>query len=104
MFFKKNKIEIIPVLPKNYREILLFIIESLDSPRISMDGKRITDYTEQGVLTQKGILKCIDFFISDNGNKVLGFHDHPNEMWFSKEYVSLAVQCEKNRWLKIESI
>ena len=67
-----------------------------------MDNKEIDDYSEQGKLTQKGIRSCINFEIKDGNIGIVGFHDHPNEMWISEKYDQFAKQCESNGWLKIE--
>ncbi len=92
----------IPVLPKNYRRIALHAIGMAVSPVVLMDGKRIEDFSESGPLTQKGIRPCIDFEVRDGATPMLGFHDHPNEMWVAAGYRALAEHCQNEGWLKIE--
>ena len=108
MFFfskkEKHKTELISVLPKNYRSIALYAIENIGSPRVLMDKKMVTDYSDKGDLTQRGIRKCINFEIRDGDEVVLSFHDHPNDMFVSKKYEELAVHCENEGWLKIEKV
>ena len=88
------------VTPKNYRKLILHFINSIESPIVKYNHKKITDFSEQGYLTQKGIRYCRDFEIPSNKEKVLGFHDHPNEMWVAYKYIDLAQQCKKEGWLK----
>ena len=80
----------IPVLPKNYRSIAI------------VNKKLVTDFTESGPLTQKKIRSFKDFEIRDGLIPILGFHDHPNEMWIDERYKNLAEHCEKQGWLEIE--
>lgn len=62
MFWKRvEKFKLIPVLPKNYRNICLRAIEVASAPRVLMDKEVITDFSDQGKLTQKGIRGCINF-------------------------------------------
>jgi len=108
MFFFRKKVKSrtksISVLPKNYRSIVLYVVENIETPRVLMDKKIITDYSDQGKLTQKGLKKCIDFEICDGDETVLSFHDHPNDMYFSEKYEELAIHCESEGWLKIEGL
>ena len=93
----------IAVLPKNYRRISIKAIELATDPHVYMDKKEISDYSTDGKLTQKGIRPCIDFLITDGSTPILGFHDHPNEMWISEQYSELAKDCCKKGWLKIQT-
>lgn len=94
--------KLIPVLPKNYRKIAMYVISVSSEPVVLGDKKIITDYSEVGPLTQKGIRKFINFEIRDGTKPILGFHDHPNEMWVSEIYADVAKHCETEGWLKIE--
>lgn len=103
MFWKKKgAFKLIPVLPKNYRSICLRAIEIASEPMVLMDKKVVTDYSDQGNLTQQGIRVCINFEIRDGEVGILGFHDHPNEMWVNEGYQDFANYCEQQGWLKIE--
>jgi len=103
MFWRrKNTFKMIPVLPKNYRSICLRAIKIASEPIVLMDKKAITDYSDQGRLTQSGIRSCRNFEIRDGNQAILGFHDHPNEMWINEQYEDLARYCENEGWLKIE--
>lgn len=92
----------IPVLPKNYRSIALHAISIVTKPVVLMDGKSIDDFSEQGPLTQRGIRSCIDFEVRDGTKPILGFHDHPNEMWVTVSYAFVAEYCANEGWLKVE--
>lgn len=103
MFWKRQeKFKLIPVLPKNYRSISLRAIELAGDPKVSMDNRTVTDFSQQGELTQKGIRNCINFEIKDGGVSILGFHDHPDEMWINENYLEFANYCEKQGWLRIK--
>ncbi len=93
----------IPVLPKNYRNIALHAISVATIPVVLMDRKPIVDFSEHGPLTQHGIRSCIDFEIRNGAEPILGFHDHPNEMWVTAPYAFVAEHCGNEGWLKIES-
>lgn len=92
----------IPVLPKNYRKIALCAIERAESPVVLVDGICTNDFSEAGPLTQRKIRSCKDFEIRDGESPILGFHDHPNEMWITGGYAVLAMYCQARGWLKIE--
>ena len=95
--------EPISVLPINYRAIVLFSISNLRNPLVMGNNRVINDFSESGPITQKGLKDFIDFIIKDDGHDVIGFHDHPNEMWVNKEYLHIAKYCSDKGWLKIES-
>jgi hypothetical protein len=99
---QERKAELIPVSPKNYRSIVLHAIATVADPKVYMDGCLITDLSERGPLTQRRLKKCIDFVVRNGGQDVLGFHDHPREMWITIDYGEIAEFCEKEGWLKIE--
>jgi hypothetical protein len=88
------------VLPKNYRAIALRAIDAAQFPVVLMDKRRVADFSERGPLTQRGIAACRDFEIRDGSTPILGFHDHPNEMWISKTYETVAHDCATAGWLK----
>jgi len=92
----------IPVLPKNYRRIALYALEAAENPVLLVNRKIETDFSETGPLTQKRIRGFRDLEIRDGSIPVLGFHDHPNEMWITDQYASLARHCEEMGWLKIQ--
>jgi hypothetical protein len=99
---KLAKVRWIPVLPKNYRSIALYAIESASEPVLLINRKREDDFSESGPLTQKGIRNLRNFEIRDGETPILGFHDHPNEMWVTEDYEALAHYCEEKGWLKIQ--
>lgn len=94
--------KLIPVLPKNYRRIALHAISAAANPVVLINRKPVTDFSEQGPLTQHLIRSCIDFEVRDGSRPILGFHDHPNEMWVTETYSSIAKYCAEQGWLKIE--
>jgi len=102
MFKHRATRKLIPVLPKNYRSIGLAAIDRAVNPIVLMNKKIITDYSEQGNLTQKGIGSLRNFEVRDGRRPILGFHDHPDEMWISDEYANLATECESHGWLTIQ--
>lgn len=97
MFWRREeKFKLIPVLPKNYRCICLRAIELAADPKVTMDKQAITDFSEQGKLTQKGIRNCINFEIRDGNVGIVGFHDHPEEMWIN-EIIKILRDIVNNR-------
>jgi hypothetical protein len=90
------------VWPKNYRRIALYALETADEPILLVNGKRETDFSETGPLTQKRMRRMIDFEIRDGVEPILMFHDHPNEMGIAENYESLARHCEEEGWLRIQ--
>lgn len=94
--------KLIAVLPKNYRNIALYAISIAQEPVVLVNRKRTTDFSERGPLTQKQIRSLIDFEVRDGSKPMLGFHDHPNEMWVFAEYVHVAEHCAAQGWLKVE--
>ena len=92
----------IPVRAKNYRRIAIAAIALASDPVVLMNHERITDYSSDGPLTQKGIRACRDFEVRDGATPIVGFHDHPDEMWIAAEHRHFAEHCASEGWLKIE--
>jgi hypothetical protein len=92
----------LPVRPKNYRQIALYAVSRAVNPVVFMNRKRVEDFSETGPVTQKGIRECRDFEILDGGASILGFHDHPDEMWVAESYVAIAEHCAAQGWMKIQ--
>lgn len=95
--------KLIPVLPKNYRSIALYAIQRAAEPVVLMNRKRVEDFSELGPLTQRGIRSCGNFEILDGTSPVLGFHDHPREMWVTASHASVAEHCATQGWLTIQA-
>ena len=102
MFGRRSRAKLIPVRPKNYRSICLRAIETLKDPHVYFNGTELSDFSEQGSLTQRALRQCHDFSILDGKEHVLGFHDHPDQMGISERYRELALFCEAQGWLKVE--
>ena len=90
------------MLPKNYRSICLHAIEIASEPCVVVDNDVVTDFSERGRLTQKGIRNCRNLEIRDGGVGIVGFHDHPSEMWINENYQDFANYCEQQGWLQIQ--
>ena len=97
-----EKFKLIPVFPSNYRSIFLRAIEIAVDPKVFFDKQLITDFSEQGKLTHKGIRACINFEVRDGKVGIVGFHDHPEQMWVNENYQNFATYCEQQGWLRIE--
>jgi hypothetical protein len=94
----------IAVLPKNYRSIVLTAIARASTPVVLLNRKSVLDFTDRGPLTQAGLAAARDFEIRDGDTPILGFHDHPKEMWVSQQFADLATSCEEKGWLQIEHL
>ena len=101
-FSVNNRGKFIPVRPKNYRRIGLRAIEIAADPHVYLDKEEILDFSDQGRLIQKEIRNCINFEVKDGKEGMVGFHDHPDEMWIVEKHVELAKYCEKMGWLTIQ--
>ena len=96
------KEKLIPVLPTNYRRLALAAIAVAAEPIVLMDRALVTDLSEDGPVTQSGIRSCRNFEIRDGSTPILGFHDHPNEMWVVERHRGLAEQCEAEGLLTVQ--
>ncbi|MES2820880.1 MAG: hypothetical protein V4812_18050 [Pseudomonadota bacterium] len=94
--------KLIPVRAKNYRSVALYAIQVARTPVVLVNRKPIIDFSEAGPLTQKGIRQMRDFEVRDSEKPILGFHDHPDEMWIAEAQVSVAEHCQQQGWLEIE--
>lgn len=74
------------------------------SINVLMNKRRVSDYSTNGPVTQKGIRACRDFEVRDGATPILGFHDHPDGMWIAAAYSDLADHCSREGWLKIEGV
>ncbi|GAA6142367.1 hypothetical protein [Hydrogenophaga sp. 5NK40-0174] len=96
------KTNTITVQPKNYRQIALCAIEHARQPVVLLNGRPTTDFSESGPLTQRNILDVRDFEVRDGQNPMLGFHDHPDQMWVCTDYAALLAQCVEQGWLYLD--
>jgi len=96
--------KLIPVLPKNYRSIALYAVSAAAEPVVLVDRTPIADFSEHGPLTQKRIRSLKDFEVRDGDAPIVGFHDHPDEMWVSEAYAHVAQHCEAEGWLKVQGV
>jgi hypothetical protein len=96
--------DLIPVRPKHYRAIVLEVVASFPDAKVFLDGWRCDDLSETGPVTQQGIARLVDFEIRIGRSAVLGFHDHPDEMWIDPDFASLAERLHALGHLKIESL
>ncbi len=94
--------KLIPVRPKNYRRIVLQAIGVAAEPIVFVDGRRVEDFSETGPLTQRRIRRVRDLEVRDGGKPILGFHDHPDQMWISEAFEELAEYCSGRGWLRVE--
>jgi hypothetical protein len=94
--------KLIPVRPKNYRSVALYAIQVAQAPVVLVNRKPIVDFSESGPLTQKGIRQMRDFEVRDGDKPILGFHDHPDEMWITEAQTAVAEHCQAEGWLEIE--
>jgi hypothetical protein len=94
--------KLIPVRPKNYRSIALYAIQVAREPVVFANRKRVDDFSEAGPLTQRGIRQMRDFEVKDGDAPILGFHDHPDQMWVVESHAATAQHCESQGWLEIE--
>ena len=93
--------KVIGVRPKNYRSIALKAIELAEKPRVFMNKKPVTDFSDRGPLVQKQIRQCLDFVVKDGRTLIVGFHDHPDEMVIAESYLEFAKFCDDQGWLEI---
>ena len=84
--------DLIPVLPKHYRAIVLEVRAAFPEATAWVDGGRCDDFSEAGPLTQRKIAQLRDFEMRTGGTPILGFHDHPREMWVNSDFGDLAEQ------------
>ena len=99
---KKRTTKWIPVRPKNYRRIALYAIGVASSPVVLVNGRLITDFSEAGPLTQRKIRGYGDLIIFLGDSSILGFHDHPDEMWVTETHAAVADYCASQGWLNVQ--
>jgi hypothetical protein len=94
----------IAVLPKHYRAIVLEVLASFPDATVWVDEHRYDDFSEAGPLTQRGIAGLRNLEIRTECTPILGFHDHPREMWIGSEFRELAERLHGLGHLKIQEI
>jgi hypothetical protein len=92
----------IAVLPRHYRAIVLEVLASFPGVTVWVDKRRCDDFSEAGPLTQRGIARLRDFEIRTENTPILGFHDHPREMWMNGDFHALAQRLAELGHLRIE--
>lgn len=101
--FRTRISKLVPVLPKKInRRIALYAASVAQDPVILMDRVKVEDPTDRGPVTQRGIRQGRNFEVRDGRVAILGFHDHPREMWVTEDFQELAEYCQQQGWLKIE--
>ena len=95
--------DLISVRPKHYRAIVLEVLAAVPNASVWLDGWRCDDVSERGPLTQRGIAGLLNFEIRAGGASILGFHDHPDQMWIDGDFESLAKRLQALGHLTIET-
>lgn len=80
----------------------MYAVSVAREPRVLVDHQPVKDFSEQGPLTQKGILGLRNLEVRDGAQPILGFHDRPGQMWISANYRALASHCQAQGWLKVQ--
>jgi hypothetical protein len=94
---------LIPLLPKHYRAIVLEVLADFPGATVWIGKQRCDDLSETGPLNQRGMARMRDFEIRTGaGTPILGFHDHPREMWMGAEFRQLAQRLSDLGHLKIQ--
>jgi hypothetical protein len=101
---RRTAMDLIPVRPKHYRAIVLEVLAIFPDARVFLDRWECADLSERGPVTQRGIARLIDFEMRVGRSAILGFHDHPDEMWIDGDFQSLAERLQALGHLKIESL
>ena len=97
-----RRAKLIAVRPWNLRRIALHAVEFAVNPVVLIDKRPVSDLTERGPVTRRGLRRCIDFEVRDDADPILGFHDHPSQMWVADRFAHVAKHCAEQGWLKIE--
>ena len=92
----------IGVRPKHYRAIVLQVLHECPDATVWMDKRRCDDFSESGPLTQRGIASLRDFEIRTASASIVGFHDHPREMWIDSQFRDLAERLAALGHLEID--
>jgi hypothetical protein len=96
-------VPLIHVLPKHYRAIVLETLAAFPGATVWVETVRCDDLSEDGALVQRTIMRMRNFEIrTADGAPILGFHDHPREMWVDAEFRQLAERLRDLGHLKIE--
>jgi hypothetical protein len=93
---------LIAVRPKHYRAIVLEVLTSFPDATVWVEHRRCDDLSEAGPLTQHGMARMRNFEIRTENVPILGFHDHPGEMWFADEFRQLAERLADLGHLKMQ--
>lgn len=56
------------------------------------------------IISQDRISLARNFLMISGPDQVLGFHDHPREMWIERKFLYLAEEMQSQGWLAIESM
>lgn len=104
--FKKKRKDFGPgrigVKPKNFRFLILHIIENYENVAVWVNDTLIDNYSETGLITQQGLSQITKFLIKIDKDEVLGFQYFPDQMWISLKYKDIAIDCQEQDWLKID--
>jgi hypothetical protein len=95
--------DLIAVRPKHYRAIVLEVLGAVPNAGVWLDGARCDDLSERGPLTQRRIAGLRNLEIRADGSPILGFHDHPDQMWIVGDFGTLAERLQDLGHLTIES-
>jgi hypothetical protein len=93
--------DLIAVSPKNYQRVVRYIVSQVPGSVIVADGREI-DPNDDAYISQKGLGEIRDFEMRCGSQPVMGFHDHPREMWITERHRSLAELMHAEGSLVIE--
>lgn len=60
------------------------------------------DVNDTNYISQDGMKDLLNFRILNGDDPVMGYHDHPSEMWISEKHRPLALYMEEQKWLTVQ--
>ena len=91
---------LLPVKCSDVRNTVLSGIEAAKKPRVLVNSRTVTDYSERGAIGSERLATVRDLEIRDGNRPVLGFHGGPAKMWVSADYRPLVAECRAKGWIE----
>ena len=92
--------ELLPVKCMDVRNTVLCGISEAKNPKVLLDSRTVTDYSERGALGPERLETARDLEVRDGNRPILGFHGNSSKMWVSADYRDLLKQCRNKGWIE----
>lgn len=92
--------ELLQVKCSDIRNVVLCGIEAAHSPKVLVESRTVTDYSERGAIGRERLESVHDLEVRDGNTPIMGFHGGSDKLWISAHFKELLSECRAKGWIE----